>query len=149
MGKIMKKGRVVILTSGRQAGKKAVIVTNNDLGSKKTRTFAHALVVGVERPPRQVTKRMTSKKFDRKCRMKPFVKFVNYNHMMPTRFVLKDDLEFKNVVSEEKFAPKDSATYRKTIKKDIKKMLQARYLAPEASQEKQSAVDFLFKKLRF
>lgn len=58
--------------------------------------------------------------------MKPFVKFVNYNHMMPTRFVLKDDLEFKNVVSEEKFAPKDSATYRKTIKKDIKKMLQAR-----------------------
>ena len=101
MGKIMKKGRVVILTSGRMAGKKAVIVKNNDDG-KKERKFAHALVVGVERPPRRVTKRMDQKKQDRKSRMKPFVKFVNYNHMMPTRFVLKDDLEFKNVVTEEK-----------------------------------------------
>lgn len=47
---------------------------------------------------------MSQKKFDRKSRIKPFVKFVNYNHMMPTRFVLKDDLEFKNVVTEEKMA---------------------------------------------
>lgn len=30
----MKKGRVVILTSGRMAGKKAVIVKNNDDGKK-------------------------------------------------------------------------------------------------------------------
>merc|ERR1711937_968715 len=144
-GKIMKKGRVVILTTGRQAGKKAVIVKQNDEG-KKGRSFAHALVVGVERPPRKVTKSMTKTKFDRKSRMKPFVKFVNYNHMMPTRFVLKDDLEFKNVVTEEKVA--GGGDSRKTMKKELKKQLQARYLAPEGAGEKQSMVDFLFKKLR-
>ena len=146
MGKIMKKGRVVILTSGRMAGKKAVIVKQNDDG-KKDRKFAHALVVGIERPPRRVTKRMSKKKFDRKSKMKPFVKFVNYNHMMPTRFVLKDDLEFKNVVTEEKVAA--GGDQRKTMKKELKKQLQARYLAPEGAGEKQSMVDFLFKKLRF
>ena len=101
----MKKGRVVILTSGRMAGKKAVIVKNNDDG-KKERKFAHALVVGIERPPRKVTKKMSQKKFDRKSRIKPFVKFVNYNHMMPTRFVLKEELELK-VVTEEKMAAAD------------------------------------------
>merc|ERR1719389_316625 len=146
MGKIMKKGKVVILTTGRQAGKKAVIVKQNDEG-KKGRNFAHALVVGVERPPRKVTKKMTKTKFDRKSRMKPFVKFVNYNHMMPTRFVMKDDLEFKNVVTEEKMA--GGAEVRKTMKKELKKQLQQRYLAPEGASEKQAAVDFLFKKLRF
>ena len=59
-------------------------------------------MVGIERNPRKVTKKMTQKKFNRRCHLKPFVKFVNYNHMMPTRFVLKDDLDFKNVVTEEK-----------------------------------------------
>lgn len=67
---------------------------------------------------------MSKKKFDRKSKMKPFVKFVNYNHMMPTRFVLKDDLEFKNVVTEEKVAA--GGDQRKTMKKELKKQLQAR-----------------------
>ena len=118
----MKKGRVVILTAGRQAGKKAVIVKQTDEG-KKDKKFGHALVVGVERYPRKVTRKMSAKKLDRKCRMKPFVKYVNYNHLMPTRFVMKDDLEFKNIVSDEKMAAPES---RKTMKIEIKKMLQAR-----------------------
>ena len=141
----MKKGRIVILTAGRQAGKKAVIVKQNDDGNKK-KNFAHALVVGVERPPRKVKRSMSKKKIDRKCRLKPFVKFVNYNHMMPTRFVMKEDLDFKNVVNDERMA---TAETRKTMKADLKAMLQQRYLKPEAAGEKQAAADFLFKKLRF
>jgi large subunit ribosomal protein L27e len=66
---------------------------------------------------------MSQKKFDRKCRLKPFVKFVNYNHMLPTRFVIKDDLEFKNVVTEEKMADPNS---RVSMKAELKKQLQAR-----------------------
>ena len=66
---------------------------------------------------------MSSKKFDRKCRMKPYVKFVNYNHLLPTRFVIKDDLEFKNVVTEEKLANPEA---RAEVKKELKKQLQAR-----------------------
>lgn len=67
---------------------------------------------------------MDQKKQDRKSRMKPFVKFVNYNHMMPTRFVLKDDLEFKNVVTEEKMSA--GGEQRKSMKRELKKQLQAR-----------------------
>jgi len=66
---------------------------------------------------------MSNKKFDRKCRMKPFVKYVNYNHLMPTRYVIKDDLEFKNVVTDEKMAAPES---RKAMKAELKKQLQAR-----------------------
>lgn len=55
--------------------------------------------------------------------MKPFVKFVNYNHLLPTQYIIKDDLEFKNVVTEEKMA---DAAQRKSMKKDLKNQLQAR-----------------------
>jgi large subunit ribosomal protein L27e len=141
----MKKGRVVILTAGRMAGKKAVIVKQNDEG-RKDKKFAHALCVGVERPPRRVIKSMSKKKIDRKCRLKPFVKFVNYNHMMPTRFVMKEDLDFKTVVTDERMAKPET---RKAMKAELKTMLQQRYVKPEAPGEKQAAADFLFKKLRF
>jgi large subunit ribosomal protein L27e len=66
---------------------------------------------------------MSIKKFDRKCRLKPFVKYVNYNHLMPTRYVIKDDLEFKNVVTDEKMAAPES---RKAMKAELKKQLQTR-----------------------
>ena len=84
--------------------------------------FAHALVVGIERAPRKVTRGMSQKKIDRKSRLKPFVKFVNYNHLLPTRFVIKDDLDFKNVTDEKMAAPEA----RKQIKAELKKQLQAR-----------------------
>lgn len=86
-------------------------------------------MVGIERNPKKVTKKMSQKKFNRRCHLKPFVKFVNYNHMMPTRFVLKDDLDFKNVVTEEKVNTvlKDGgAELRKSMKKELKKQLEQR-----------------------
>ena len=66
---------------------------------------------------------MSQKKIDRKSRLKPFVKYVNYNHVLPTRFVIKDDLDFKNVVTDEKLASPES---RKEVKAELKKQLQAR-----------------------
>jgi large subunit ribosomal protein L27e len=66
---------------------------------------------------------MSEKKIVRKNRLKPFVKYVNYNHILPTRFVMKDDLDFKNVVTEEKMA---NPTTREAMKKELKNMLQGR-----------------------
>jgi large subunit ribosomal protein L27e len=60
---------------------------------------------------------MSEKKIVRKNRLKPFVKYVNYNHILPTRFVMKDDLDFKNVVTEEKMA---NPTTREAMKKELK-----------------------------
>ena len=89
MGKIFKAGRIVILTSGRHAGKKALVVRSYDEGNK-SRKFASALVVGVDRAPRDVKRRLGKKKFIRRTQVKTFVKFVNYNHLMPTRYTTSD-----------------------------------------------------------
>ena len=141
----MKKGRVVILLAGRRAGKKAIIIKQIDEG-KKNRKFGHALVAGIERSPKKITKRMGQKKLDRKMRLKPFVKYVNYTHLLATRFLVKEDFEFKNIVTEEALeAPEE----RKNMIKALKAKLEERYRNPEGAGERQSAADFVFKRLRF
>jgi len=44
---------------------------------------------------------MGAKKGKRKSTIKPFVKYVNYNHLLATRFIIKDDFDFKNIVTDE------------------------------------------------
>merc|ERR1712160_120457 len=144
MGKIMKRGRIVILLAGRRAGKKAIIVKQNDDG-KKDKKFAHALVVGIERSPRRVTRSMNAKNIEHKSRMKPFVKYVNYNHLLPTRFMVKEDFEFRSLATEDKMNTPEG---RKALKKELKDKFQERYGQHKAG-EQQATADFLFKKLRF
>ena len=48
MGKIMKTGKVVLLLSGRYAGRKAVVVRPSDDGTSD-KPFSHALVAGIDR----------------------------------------------------------------------------------------------------
>ena len=76
----------------------------------QSRKFPHALVAGIERYPRKVTKKMSKKKIEKKSTVKPFVKFVNFNHMLATRFVIKEDFDFKGIVTEE--AMEDPETRR-------------------------------------
>ena len=87
----LKTGKVVVLLNGRYAGKKAVIVKSFD--GTKTRHYGHCLVAGVRRCPRRITKSMTKKEILRRTSMRPFVKVINWNHMMPTRFVSSCFLE--------------------------------------------------------
>lgn len=86
MPKFLKSGKVVIVLNGRFAGKKAVIVKNYDDGDD-SRKYGHALLAGVERYPLRITRGMGKKRVARRSRIKPFVKLVNYNHIMPTRYV--------------------------------------------------------------
>ena len=72
----LKVGRVVIITRGRYAGKKCVIISPLDNGTK-SHPFPHALVAGVERYPSKVTRRMSKNKQAKKSKVKPFVKQVN------------------------------------------------------------------------
>lgn len=87
MGRIMKPGKVVIVLSGRFAGRKAIIVKNHDDGSNE-RHYGHALVVGIDKYPLKVTKNMGKKRVRKRTRIKSFVRVLNYNHLMPTRLVL-------------------------------------------------------------
>lgn len=73
MGKIMKAGKVVLLLGGRYAGRKAVIVKPSDEGTSD-KPFSHALVAGIDRYPRKVTKKMSKKKVAKRSKVKPFLK---------------------------------------------------------------------------
>lgn len=66
---------------------------------------------------------MSKKKVERKSTVKPFVKYVNYNHMLPTRFIIKDDLDFKTIVNDDKMADPNA---RKAMKKELKSLMEAR-----------------------
>merc|ERR1712165_702775 len=85
MGKFMKPGKVVLVLNGRFAGRKAVIVKNYDEGAAD-KPYGHALVAGIDRYPLKVTKKMGKKKIAKRSKIKPFVKVINFNHMMPTRY---------------------------------------------------------------
>merc|ERR1712063_189256 len=89
----LKQGKVVILLQGRYAGRKAVIIRPVAEGSNENRKYGHALVAGINRYPKKVTKRMSKKKNCKKSRIKPFVKVVNYNHLMPTRYSLGNEVK--------------------------------------------------------
>merc|ERR1712211_93941 len=90
-GKIMKGGKVVLLLSGRYAGRKAVIVKPSDEGTSD-KPFSHALVAGIDRYPRKVTKKMS--------KVKPFLKVINYNHVMPTRYSVDISFDKTNLNKE-------------------------------------------------
>ncbi|KAH0605888.1 uncharacterized protein H6S33_004345 [Morchella sextelata] len=123
VGVVLKTGRVAIITRGRFAGKKVVIVKVMDDGSK-SHPFGHALVAGIERYPSRVTRRMSKKKAAGRSKVKPFVKVINYNHLMPTRYTLELET-LKGVISQDTFK---EPSQREDAKKTIKKAFEERYL---------------------
>lgn len=99
-----------------------VIIQPYDAGSK-SHPFSYTLVAGIERYPLKVTRRMGQKKIEKRSRIKPFIKVVNYNHLMPTRYTL--ELEgLKGVVTQDTFK---EVSQREDAKKTIKKALEDRY----------------------
>merc|ERR1711953_468082 len=109
MGKFMKQGKVVLVLGGRYAGRKAVIVKSYDEGSAE-KPYSHALVAGVDRHPRKVTKRMGKKKIKQRSKVKPFTRVLNYTPLMPPRHSL-DIVLNKEAVNKEAF--RDPALKRK------------------------------------
>ena len=110
---VIKSGKVVIVLQGRFAGRKAIVVKAYDDGNAERR-FAHAMVAGIDRAPRKVTRSMSKEKIQKRTKMKPFLKYVNYTHLMPTRYVV--DLDLKKIVDESGLK-EGKAEARKAIKK--------------------------------
>lgn len=131
----MKTGKVVIILKGKYAGKKAVIVKAVDEPTDK-RPYPHAIVVGIDRAPLQVTKGMSKKKISQRIRVRPFIKAYNYNHLLPTRYNL-ENIDFKNIVTDDAILPSN----RQKIKRKIKPILEERHLSGENK--------WFFTKLRF
>lgn len=132
------------ILSGRMAGRKAVIIKQSDEGTKE-RPYPHAIVAGVDRYPRKVTKRMGAKKVSKRSKVKPFVKVgegnyaerrgevltvyftqsINYNHIMPTRYALELDA-LKGALSADTMK---ESSQREDAMKNIKKVFEQKYQA--------------------
>lgn len=69
-----------------------------------------------------MTKRSSKKTQARRSSLKTFIKTVNYNHMMPTRYQL--DLDLKGVVSGESL---ESAAKKVEARKEAKKLLEEKF----------------------
>jgi large subunit ribosomal protein L27e len=117
---------------GRYAGRKAVIVKAVDDGTPDRR-YGHAVVVGIDKYPLKVTKAMGKRKIAKRSHIKPFVKVLNYSHLMPTRYGL--DLELKSVLGTR------SVLNKKASRAKARKLLEARY--------KTGRNRWFFTKLRF
>merc|ERR1712105_544056 len=126
----------VLLLSGRFAGRKAVIVKPRDDGTGD-KPVSHALVAGIDRYPRKVTKKMSKKKIKRRSTLKPFLKVTNYNHLMPTRYSV--DISF------------DKANLNKDVLKDPMTKKKARMMVRTKFEEryKYGKNRWFFQKLKF
>ncbi|KAK4471456.1 hypothetical protein MN116_004884 [Schistosoma mekongi] len=134
--RLMRPGVVVLVLAGRYAGRKAIVIKSYDEGSSD-KPYGHALVVGIDRYPRRILKRMGKKRIESRCKIKPFVKVINYNHLMPTRHSV-------NIVFDTKVINKNALgdkSLRKKAKLEAKLKLQQRYKTNENP--------WFFHKLRF
>ncbi len=149
MVRFIKPGRVVVVLSGRNAGKKAVVVKCYDEGTKD-RPFPHALVAGIKKSPLFITPKMHEKKQERRTRVAAFVKYINYQHLLPTRYLVSSDLDLKGTVNDEKMA---SVKLRKDLRKELRTLLSKKYTSQAVAKKGEKAgslhTKFLFSKLRF
>ncbi|KAG4999656.1 hypothetical protein AAZX31_08G084600 [Glycine max] len=135
MVKFLKPNKAVIVLQGRYAGRKAVIVRTFDEGTRE-RPYGHCLVAGIKKYPSKVIKKDSAKKTAKKSRVKAFVKLVNYQHLMPTRYTF--DVDLKDAVTPDVLGTKDKKV---TALKETKKRLEERF--------KTGKNRWFFTKLRF
>lgn len=104
------------------------------------------VVAGIARNLRTVKRRINKKKFIKKTGVKPFLKTVNQNHVIPTRFIV-NDFDFKELKED----TLKSAEGRDAAKKDIRKRFSETYrnLPNPKTNEKAHNVRFFFSRLRF
>merc|ERR1711862_591193 len=131
--------------AGRFAGKKAIVAKNYEEGTKKFR-FPHLTVLGIARNPRQVKRSINKKKFIKRTSVKPFIKSVNQNHVIPTRFVVHD-IDLKEI-KEDNIKTLEA---RSTLKKQYRKTLTETYrnLPDLKTDEKAGNIRFFYNRLRF
>ncbi len=136
------------------------------------RKFSHVLVAGIDRHPRKVTRKMSKEQVAKKSKIKPFVKYINVTHVMPTRLYKHEelisiafssmpcpyrlsyilscrytvDMDLKLVVDETSYN-----NNRVDVRKAVKKILEDRYRnqGESKSDKRAQGNKFLFTKLRF
>ncbi|KAJ4968367.1 hypothetical protein NE237_015068 [Protea cynaroides] len=86
------------------------------------RPHGHCLIAGIAKYPKKVIRKDSTKKIVKKSRVKAFIKLVNYNHIMSTRYTL--DVNLKEVVSVDFLQSRDKKV---TTAKETKARLEERF----------------------
>ncbi|VDD83034.1 unnamed protein product [Mesocestoides corti] len=134
--KLMRPGMAVLVLSGKYAGRKAIVIKSYDDGSNE-KPYGHALVVGIDRYPRRILRRMGKKRVESRSKIKPFIKLLNYNHLMPTRHTI--GISFNTTIINKNCLADKPKRRRALLEAKLK--LQQRYRSNENP--------WLFRKLRF
>ena len=101
-------------------------------------------VAGIDRYPRKVVKNMKKDKIEKRSKIKPFLKTINFNHIMPTRYSV--DFDLKKTIDDSSL----TGDARKETKKNLKKIFEEKYKSQSAKNEKKTlGVNYFFSKLRF
>eukprot|EP00518_Triparma_eleuthera_P003335 CAMPEP_0182452690 /NCGR_PEP_ID=MMETSP1319-20130603/40_1 /TAXON_ID=172717 /ORGANISM="Bolidomonas pacifica, Strain RCC208" /LENGTH=119 /DNA_ID=CAMNT_0024650539 /DNA_START=118 /DNA_END=477 /DNA_ORIENTATION=- len=111
------------------------------------RRFPHALVAGIDRYPRKITRAHGVRKTKKRSKVKPFIKYVNLNHVFPTRYIA-DIPDLKKIVDDGAMTDADSRT---EARKAVKAAMERRYSSQNAvkTDKKSTGTRYLFQKLRF
>jgi large subunit ribosomal protein L27e len=134
MVRFVKPGRVVLVTNGRYAGHKAVVVQSQDAKTKE-RKYGHSLVAGIKKYPRRVVRGMSKRRIARRSQVGVFLRVVNNKHFFATRYNMDLSRELRGKLSV-------ADTSRKTkSRKLLRKVFQARHNA--------NTNRWFFTKLRF
>jgi len=119
MAKFYKPGRIVVVTNGRYAGKKAIIIRSN-FEQTKSKKYPHCLVLGLSKTPRRVTKKylkrlekrtkvlnekISEKKGDAEelqklKRFGVFLKSYNMSHILATRYKVSENFGIESHMSK-------------------------------------------------
>ncbi len=137
-----KSGKVVIVLSGRYAGRKAIVVKASDEGNAEKK-YGHALVAGIDRYPKRIFKAMKKSKQDKKTKIKPFVKSLNYNHIMPTRYSVDFDLKKEDVKTSRDAIVETKKALKVKFEKAFKEQKDPK------GDRKAAGVSYFYQKLRF
>ncbi|WMV08579.1 hypothetical protein MTR67_001964, partial [Solanum verrucosum] len=104
MVKFWKPNKALIILQGKYAARKAMIIREFK-EETRDRPYGHCLVAGVSKYPKKVIRKDSAKKQEKKYRVKAFIKLVNYNHIIPTRYTV--DVDPKDVVNVDVLQARD------------------------------------------
>lgn len=109
-------------------------------------------VAGIDKYPKKLTKSMSQKKVTKRAAVKPFVKSINFLHMMPTRYQLDIHDKIKQLVNDDTLSHDEK---RRVALKNVKRAFDERYLnlakAPKDDKAAKAALGahYFFTKLHF
>ena len=154
MGKVLKAGRIVVMLTGKYAGKKAVILRSFEEGNGDHR-FSHCVVAGIAQHPRKVTRahqkadaKKGTNKVEKRRQMRAFLKVVNYRHVMPTRYTLDIHEQIKTLVGDDTLI---DASKKATASRKINQAFETRFKNPQEGKSDKAIAGaaYFFQRLRF